>query len=352
MTHLVTGMAGFIGFHLARRLAERGDGVVGIDSINDYYDPALKLARLAELGIGSEAEAWGTEGRSSRYPGLSFLRLGLEDRSGMEKLFALRRFDAVCNLAAQAGVRYSIENPRAYVDSNVVGFLNVLECCRAAETPHLVFASSSSVYGLDGTRPFSVHEGANHPASIYAATKKADELMAHAYSHLYALPATGLRFFTVYGPWGRPDMAYYKFAEAIRSGKAIDVYNGGDMYRDFTYIDDIVEGLVRVMDKPPKPDAEWDPRMPDPASSSAPYRVYNIGNNNPVRLGDFIGALEAAIGKKAEKRNLPMQPGDLYATEADVSELERDFGWKPSTRVEEGLALFASWFDRYRAEAR
>ena len=352
MTHLVTGMAGFIGFHLARRLAERGDEVVGIDSINDYYDPRLKLARLAELGIGSEAEAWGTEIPSSRYPGLSFLRLGLEDRSGMEKLFALRRFDAVCNLAAQAGVRYSIENPRAYVDSNVVGFLNVLECCRAAETPHLVFASSSSVYGLDGTRPFSVHEGTNHPASIYAATKKADELMAHAYSHLYALPATGLRFFTVYGPWGRPDMAYYKFAEAIRSGKAIDVYNGGDMYRDFTYIDDIVEGLVRVMDKPPKADAGWDSLRPDPASSSAPYRVYNIGNNSPVRLGDFIGALEAAMGAKAEKRYLPMQPGDLYATEADVSELERDFGWKPSTRVEEGLAFFASWFDNYRVASR
>jgi UDP-glucuronate 4-epimerase len=344
MTYLVTGAAGFIGFYLSARLAERGDEVVCVDSINDYYDPSLKMARLAELGIGAEASEWGRPTSSSHYPSLSFVRVKLEDRAVIESLFASKRFDRVCNLAAQAGVRYSIENPRAYIDSNVVGFLNILECCRAAKTPYLVYASSSSVYGLNTSRPFSTHEGVNHPMSLYAATKKADELMAHTYSHLYGIPTTGLRFFTVYGPWGRPDMAYFKFAEAIRAGRPIDVYNGGDMLRDFTYIDDIVEGVMRVLDRVPGPDPSWDSERPDPASSSAPYRVYNLGNNRPVRLGDFISELERALGAVAEKRYLPMQPGDVYATEAEVSNLEREFGWRPNTTIREGLERFAEWY--------
>jgi len=349
MTYLVTGAAGFIGFHLARRLLERGDEVVGVDSINDYYDPRLKLARLAELGVGAEEAERGLEAPSSRYPAFRFRRASLEDRAAMEAIFAAHRFDRVCNLGAQAGVRYSLENPRAYVEANVVGFLNVLEGCRAARTPHLVYASSSSVYGIEAARPFSTGAAAAHPASLYAATKKADELMAHVYSHLYGLPTTGLRFFTVYGPWGRPDMAYFKFAQAILAGRPIDVYNGGDMLRDFTYIDDIVEGIARVLDgPPPAADPAWPVERADPASSSAPYRLYNIGNNRPVRLADFIAELERALGAKAEKRYLPMQPGDLYATEADVSGLERDFGWRPSTPVGEGLERFATWFRAWR----
>jgi UDP-glucuronate 4-epimerase len=349
---LVTGAAGFIGFHLCRVLAERGDEVLGLDIINDYYDVGLKYGRLAELGIGRGGVEQDREVPSSLHPSLSFLRMGIEDRRGMEALFSRRRFDVVCNLAAQAGVRYSIENPRAYVESNVTGFLEVLECCRAARTPHLVFASSSSVYGLDAARPFSSHAGAEHPASVYAATKKADEMLAHAYSHLYGIPTTGLRFFTVYGPWGRPDMAYFKFAQAILDGRPIDVYNGGDMYRDFTYVDDIVEGIVRVADRPPAADPGWDASKPDPASSSAPYRLYNIGNNRPVRLGDFIAALERLLGAQAVRRDLPMQPGDVYATAADVSDLERDFGWTPSTQIVEGLERFVSWLREYRAAMR
>jgi len=348
---LITGAAGFIGFHLARKMAERGDEVLGLDCINDYYDENLKFARLAELGIGEGARDPGREVQSSRFPGLSFVRAGIEDRRSMEGVFSHRSFDVVCNLAAQAGVRYSIENPRSYVESNVVGFLELLECCRAAATPHLVFASSSSVYGLDATRPFSPHSGAEHPASVYAATKKADEMLAHAYSHLFRIPVTGLRFFTVYGPWGRPDMAYYKFSEAILEGRPIDVNNGGDMYRDFTYIDDIVEGILRVADRPPSADPSWDPSRPDPASSSAPYRIYNIGNNRPVRLGDFVAELEKLLGARATKRYPPMPAGDVYATEADVSDLERDFGWAPSTPLGEGLDRFVSWFREYRGEA-
>jgi UDP-glucuronate 4-epimerase len=267
----------------------------------------------------------------------------------MERIFESRPFDRVCNLAAQAGVRYSISHPRSYVESNLVGFINILECCRQAQTPHLVYASSSSVYGLNQTRPFSVHDHADHPVSLYAATKKADELMAHAYSHLYGIPTTGLRFFTVYGPWGRPDMAYFKFARSIVSGEPIELYNGGDMLRDFTYIDDIVEGVVRVLDNPPAGDPGWDPAKPDPASSSAPFRIYNIGNNSPVRLADFVSALERALGAVAVKKYLPMQPGDVYATEADVDDLTRDFGWNPSTSIEKGLEKFAAWFKGYRA---
>jgi UDP-glucuronate 4-epimerase len=342
--HLVTGAAGFIGFHFSRSLLERGDEVVGVDSLNDYYDPALKMARLAELGIGAGAAKWGTENTSSRYPKLSFIRLALEKREGMEKLFASRHFDRVCNLAAQAGVRYSLVNPRAYIESNVSGFLNILECCREARTPHLVYASSSSVYGLDAAQPSSTHDRADHPMSMYAATKRANELMAHTYSHLYGLPTTGLRFFTVYGPWGRPDMAYYKFARAILAGQPIDVYNNGDMLRDFTYIDDVAEGILRIVDRIPTPDPSWDPRRDDPSVSSAPYKLYNLGNSTPERLLDFIAALESALGRVAEKRYLPMQNGDVQSTWADVSDLERDVGWRPRTSIQEGLRRFTEWY--------
>lgn len=345
MKILVTGAAGFIGFHLVRRLLERGDKVVGLDSINEYYDPVLKRSRLAELGIsGDTPYGHPTVGHGD----FSFYSLKLEDREGLQTLFSRHDFDRVVNLAAQAGVRYSIDHPYAYLDSNLTGFMNVLEACRAARIQHLVYASSSSVYGLNQTRPFSVRDHADHPVSLYAATKKANELMAHSYSHLYGIPTTGLRFFTVYGPWGRPDMAYFKFAEAITEGRSIDVYNGGDMYRDFTYIDDIVEGTLRITDRPPSGDPTWDAQAPDPSRSSAPYRVYNIGNNRPVRLGDFIDTLEKALGKTAEKRYLPMQPGDVYATEADVDDLEREFGWKPTTTIDRGLARFAAWFTAYR----
>ena len=344
MLHLVTGAAGFIGFHLARKLLERGDEVVGLDSLNEYYDPTLKMARLAELGVGSAASAWGVETSSNRYGNFAFLRLGLEDREGMERIFKSRRFDSVCNLAAQAGVRYSLVNPRAYVESNITGFLNVLECCRAAHTSHLVYASSSSVYGLNAVRPSSTHDRADHPMSMYAATKRANELMAHTYSHLYGLPTTGLRFFTVYGPWGRPDMAYFKFAKSILAGRPIDVYNHGDMLRDFTYIDDVVEGILRVIDRIPRADQSWDPRVADPSGSSAPYRLYNLGNNAPERLSDFIAVLESALGMKAVKTYLPMQRGDVQASCADVADLERDFGWKPHTRIEEGLGRFVKWY--------
>ncbi|MFI5369494.1 MAG: NAD-dependent epimerase [Spirochaetia bacterium] len=344
MLHLITGAAGFIGFHLARRLLDRGGEVVGLDCLNDYYDPALKMARLAELGIGAAAEEWGVETRSSRYEKLSFFRLALEDRAGMERLFAARRFDRVCNLAAQAGVRYSLVNPRAYVESNVAGFLNVLECCRETGISHLVYASSSSVYGLDAVQPSSTHDRADHPMSMYAATKRANELMAHTYSHLYGLPTTGLRFFTVYGPWGRPDMAYFKFARSILAGLPIDVYNNGDMLRDFTYVDDVVEGLVRVLDRIPMADQSWEPRRADPAGSRAPYKLYNLGNNAPEKLSDFISALESALGRKAVRRYLPMQQGDVQASCADVADLERDLGWKPRTKIGEGLDRFVKWY--------
>jgi len=333
MKILLTGVAGFIGSHLARRLLERGDSVVGIDSLNDYYDPALKTDRLALL---------------KPFPAFSFLKLDLDESGRLRELVVDGSFDRVVNLAAQAGVRYSIQNPAAYAQSNLTGFLNVLEACRAARTPHLVYASSSSVYGLNNTRPFTTHGPANHPSSLYAATKKANELMAHAYSHLYALSTTGLRFFTVYGPWGRPDMAYFKFAQAILDGRPIDVYNKGNMVRDFTYIADVVEGVVRAMDRPPSGDPLWDAAKPDPASSSAPYRLYNIGNNAPVRLDAFIDTIERLMGRKAVRNYLPMQPGDVYATEADVADLERDFGWKPTTGIEDGLARFAEWFLSYR----
>jgi UDP-glucuronate 4-epimerase len=349
--YCITGAAGFIGFHLTRALLSRGDEVVGVDSLNAYYDPALKMARLAELGIGPSAEIWGSETQSRRNERLTFLRLALEDQKGMERLFTSRRFDRVCNLAAQAGVRYSLINPRAYVESNLTGFINVLECCRSAQAPHLVYASSSSVYGLDAVIPFSTHGRADHPVSMYAATKRANELMAHTYSHLYGLPTTGLRFFTVYGPWGRPDMAYFKFAQSILAGQPIDVYNNGDMMRDFTYIDDVVEGILRAIDRIPRPDPSWDPKLGDPSASSAPYRLYNLGNSAPQKLSDFITALESAFGRKATKTLLPMQQGDMQSTCADVTDLDRDFNWRPRTKIDEGLRNFAEWYMAYTQPA-
>jgi UDP-glucuronate 4-epimerase len=344
---LVTGAAGFIGFHLCRRLATREGEIVGIDSISDYYDPALKYARLSELGISRADADSGRLKRSDKLPGFSFSRLALEDGVGMERLFSEQRFERVLHLAAQAGVRYSIENPRAYVDANIMGFLNVLEGCRARGVGHLVFASSSSVYGLSRHIPFSEHDQADHPVSFYAATKKSNEMMAHAYSHLYGIPSTGLRFFTVYGPWGRPDMAYYRFARAIAEGVPIDLFNSGDMIRDFTYIDDVVQGVAQVMDRPAAPDPGWNPERPDPAASSAPFRIYNIGNNSAEPLASLVSALERCLGRKARCRFLPMQPGDVYATRANVSDLERDFGWRPSTTLEDGVARFIEWFMIY-----
>ena len=329
---LVTGAAGFIGFHTSNKLLARGDTVVGLDNLNDYYDVNLKKARLALLEPQS---------------GFAFVKTDLADRPALEALFSEHHFDAVINLAAQAGVRYSIENPHAYIEANVVGFTNLLECCRHHETGHLVYASSSSVYGMNSTLPFSVHDNVDHPMSLYAATKKANELMAHTYSHLYALPTTGLRFFTVYGPWGRPDMALFLFTKAIMAGEPIKVFNRGEMQRDFTYIDDIVEGVVRVTDKTAAPNPEWDGASPDPGTSSAPYRLYNIGNNSPVMLLDYIAAVEKALGKKAEMELLPMQPGDVAATCADIDALENAVGYRPGTSVEVGVKNFVDWYQEY-----
>jgi UDP-glucuronate 4-epimerase len=331
---LVTGAAGFIGFHLAKALLDRGDEVVGLDNLNDYYDVSLKQARLARL-----------KGRS----GFRFVKLDLAEREGMADLFRRERFDRVVNLAAQAGVRYSLINPHAYVDSNMVGFMNVLEGCRHNEVEHLVYASSSSVYGANTRMPFSVHHNVDHPVSLYAASKKANELMAHTYAHLYRLPVTGLRFFTVYGPWGRPDMALFLFTRAILAGEPIDVFNHGRMRRDFTYVDDIVEGVVRTLDHTARPHPEWSGDAPDPGTSNAPYRLYNIGNNNPVELMQLIETLEKILGKKAEKILLPMQPGDVPATYADVEALSNDVGFSPSTPIEEGARRFIAWYrDFYR----
>ncbi len=332
MNILVTGAAGFIGYHLAERLLANGHVVTGLDNLNSYYDPKLKEARLALL---------------TRHGAFSFVRTDLSDESGMTALFRDRIFDRVVHLAAQAGVRYSIDHPLAYVNSNLTGFTHILEGCRHQQTPHLVYASSSSVYGLNRHLPFSVHQNVDHPVSLYAATKKANELMAHAYAHLYNLPTTGLRFFTVYGPWGRPDMAPFKFTKAILEGKPIDVYNHGDMERDFTYVDDIVEGIVRVMERIPAGNPAWASEHPDPASSSAPYRLYNIGNQTPVKLGYFIACIEKATGRKAVKNMLPMQPGDVTATWADVSDLARDVGFNPATPIEVGLQRFVDWYRHF-----
>jgi UDP-glucuronate 4-epimerase len=332
MKVLITGSAGFIGSALALRLLERGDEVIGIDNLNDYYDVELKRRRLA---------------RTLDHRGYTDVRAGIEDRAAIEQVFRQYRPQRVVNLAAQAGVRYSLENPHAYVDTNLVGFTNILEGCRHNGVEHLVYASSSSVYGSNTNMPFSVHDNVDHPVSLYAASKKANELMAHTYSHLYRIPSTGLRFFTVYGPWGRPDMALFLFTKNILAGKPIDVFNYGNHRRDFTYIDDIVEGVVRVLDRVPRPNPEWSGDNPDSATSTAPYQLYNIGNNNPVELMHYIEVLEECLGLKAEKNLLPLQPGDVPATYANVEDLVRDIGYKPDMSVEQGIAKFVAWYRDY-----
>ncbi len=344
---LVTGTAGFIGFHVALRLAREGYEVIGLDNINDYYDVDLKLGRLAESGFNTDEIEYGTFLVSSKFPNYRFIKLDLADTDGVLKLFGDVKFDTVCNLAAQAGVRYSLEDPYAYIDSNIHGFLNVLEAAVQFRVEHLVFASSSSVYGLNRKQPFSEHHPVEHPVSLYAATKKSNELMAHAYSHLFGVSITGLRFFTVYGPWGRPDMALFRFVKNILNDEPIEVYNYGDMERDFTYIDDVVEGVVRVLSKPAKPNAAFDPLSPDPAISSAAYRIYNIGNSQPVRLTEFIEAIEEVLGKKAKIELMPLQKGDVVSTYADVSDLINDFGYKPQTPVKEGIKKFVEWFKKF-----
>lgn len=331
MKILVTGTAGFIGFYLAKRLLEQEYEVVGLDNINDYYDVRLKYGRLAETGISENEIVYGKFVQSNNYPEYRFIKLNLEDRENLQKLFAKEKFDIVCNLAAQAGVRYSIENPYAYIDSNIVGFINILECCRHNPIKHLIYASSSSVYGLNAKVPFSEDDQVDSPVSLYAATKKANELMAHSYSHLYQIPTTGLRFFTVYGPWGRPDMAPMLFAKAISEGEPIMVFNHGDLSRDFTYIDDIVEGVIRVLEN--KPDNEEN------------YKIYNIGCSQPVKLVDFINAIEEALGKKAKLIMMPMQPGDVYQTYADTKKIETDFGYKPLISLKIGISKFIKWYD-------
>lgn len=333
-TILVTGAAGFIGFHVARRLLQNGRTVVGLDNMNAYYDPALKEARVREL---------------SKLPGFRFIKLDLADRAGMAALFAQHKFPHVVHLAAQAGVRYSLVNPHAYVDANLQGFVNILEGCRHHGCRHLLFASSSSVYGANTRLPFSVHDNVDHPISLYAATKKANELMAHSYSHLYRLPATGLRFFTVYGPWGRPDMAMFIFAAAIAEGKPIQLFNHGNMRRDFTYVDDVTEAVVRLVDRVPQPNSRWSGDAPDPATSAAPWRIYNIGNNRPVDVAYVVGLLEKELGRSAIKEMLPMQPGDVAETRADVDDLMRDVGFCPSTPIEDGVRRFVEWYRSYRS---
>lgn len=332
MRILVTGAAGFIGSTLSHRFLDRGDEVIGFDNFNDYYDPQLKRDRAARL---------------TPRAGFTMVEGNLEDRAAVERLFAEHRPERVVNLAAQAGVRYSIENPHAYIDSNIVGFMNILEGCRHNGVQHLAYASSSSVYGLNTSMPFSIHNNVDHPMSLYAASKKANELMAHTYSHLYGLPTTGLRFFTVYGPWGRPDMAMFLFTRAILEGRPINVFNHGQMQRDFTYVDDIVEGVVRVTDRIATPNPEWDGANPDPGTSSAPYRLYNIGNNNPVQLLHLIEVLEDKLGRKAQKNMMPLQDGDVPATYADVDDLMRDVGFKPATSIEDGVGRFVDWYREY-----
>ncbi|HAC66286.1 MAG TPA: capsular biosynthesis protein CpsI [Cyanothece sp. UBA12306] len=332
MKILVTGAAGFIGFHLSQKLLAKGNKIIGLDNLNDYYDVSLKKARLELLKKDNN---------------FSFYQLDLADQEGIEKLFQEHQFDIVVNLAAQAGVRYSLKNPHAYINSNIVGFTNILEGCRHSKVKHLVFASSSSVYGANTKIPFSVHDNVDHPISLYAASKKSNELMAHTYSHLYNLPTTGLRFFTVYGPWGRPDMALFLFTKAILSGEPINVFNHGKMRRDFTYIDDIIEGVIRVMDKVPEPNPNWSGENPDPGTSKAPYKIYNIGNNNPVELLHFIEVIESCLGIKAKKNMLPMQPGDVPINYANVDDLIQDVDFKPNTPIELGVQSFIDWYKNY-----
>jgi len=369
MKILVTGTAGFIGYHLAKKLLQRGDEVVGLDNINDYYDVNLKHARLAELGIdatlpqsheqvhGSNEEetTFGTANlfvensliNSTKYPSHKFIKANLEDSQTINKLFETEKFDAVCNLAAQAGVRYSIENPHAYIQSNVVGFMNILEACRNYGVKNLSYASSSSVYGLNQSQPFKTSDLTEHQVSLYAATKKSNEMMAHTYSHLYGICTTGIRFFTVYGPWGRPDMAPMLFTDAILNDRAIKVFNNGKMSRDFTYIDDIVDGIMNIIDNPAKANLEWDAKTPEISTSSAPYKLYNIGNNAPLPLMSFIEILEEALGKKAEKNFMPLQDGDVVSTYADVSQLINDFGYKPDTKLADGIGEFVKWYKNF-----
>lgn len=333
MKILVTGTAGFIGFHLTNKLLEQGMNVVGIDNINDYYSTDLKYARLQEAGISAESKNWNQKITSTKNPNYSFYRMNLEDREEINRLFETEKFDLVCNLAAQAGVRYSIENPLAYISSNIVGFANILEACRNNNINHLVYASSSSVYGNSEKMPLSTSDSVDNPISLYAATKKSNELMAHTYSHLYGIPTTGLRFFTVYGPWGRPDMAYFSFTKDILEGKTIRIFNQGELYRDFTYIDDIVKGIVQILHKTPE--------------NQPPYKVYNIGNSSPVKLIDFIETIEKTLGMEAKKEFCDMQPGDVYKTFADVSDLEKDFGYSPDTSLENGIGKFVKWYNSY-----
>lgn len=335
---LVTGAAGFIGFHLVKELLGRGDVVIGVDNINDYYDVNLKYARLEEVGIKTQLISYNSPVSSSAHIAYTFIQLDISDRERIKALFENYEFDAVCNLAAQAGVRYSIQNPHAYIDSNLVGFANILEGCRSQKVKHFVYASSSSVYGLNKKVPFSISDNVDYPISLYAATKKSNELMAHTYSHLYGFPSTGLRFFTVYGPWGRPDMAYFLFTKAILEGKTIKVFNNGDMSRDFTYISDIVEGIVKVIDNPPVSLSNIN------SLSAAPYQIYNIGNNAPVNLLRFIEIIEEKLGIIADKEMLPMQPGDVYTTYADVSNLIENLGYKPKTKLSEGIGAFVKWY--------
>jgi len=336
MKILITGTAGFIGFHLAKKLIERGDDVTGLDNINDYYDIRLKFGRLRETGIPEDLK-YNKIITSEKYKNYKFIKLNLEDKENLDKLFKKEKFDKICHLAAQAGVRYSLTNPQAYIDSNILGFINILECARHNPVKHLVYASSSSVYGMNVKQPFNTSDNVDHPISLYAATKKANELMAYTYSHLYNIPTLGLRFFTVYGPWGRPDMAYFLFTKSISDKKAIDVYNNGNLERDFTYIDDIIEGVIRVIDNPVKIEKE----------SKVNYRLYNIGNNTPVKLMDFINIIEKHLGKTAKKNFLPLQPGDVLSTYADITDLERDYGFRPKTSIDEGIKKFVDWYKEF-----
>jgi len=347
MKVLVTGTAGFIGFHQAKRLIGRGNEVIGLDVINDYYDIDLKYKRLENTGINRSEIKYGKLIKSTKHDNYSFIQLDLNDKEGIDRLFEEENFDRVCHLAAQAGVRYSLTNPEAYIQSNISGFLNILEACRHNKVEHLAYASSSSVYGANESLPFSTSDNIDHPISLYAASKKSNELMAHVYSHLFNIPTTGLRFFTVYGPWGRPDMALFIFTKAILEGKPIQVFNYGKMLRDFTYVDDIVEGITRVIDSPPKGNENWDGKNPDPSTSKAPYKVYNIGNNAPVRLMSFIEAIENKLGKTAEKEMLPLQAGDVPETYADVQDLITDLDYKPSTDIQTGIDSFIDWYLDY-----
>lgn len=344
---LITGTAGFIGFHLAKKFLDRGDQIVGLDSINEYYDIRVKHGRLIETGIDPEILVYNRLVQSTKYPEYKFIQLQLEDAENINKLFKVEKFDRVINLAAQAGVRYSLENPRAYIDSNIVGFGNILEACRHYQIEHLTYASSSSVYGLNESLPFSTQHNVDHPISLYAASKKSNELMAHTYSHLFGLPTTGLRFFTVYGPWGRPDMALFLFTKAILERQPIQVFNNGEMSRDFTYVDDIVKGIIKVSDNAPQGDDNWSGMYPNPAASKAPYKIYNIGNNSPVKLMDFISILEDSLGLEAIKEFKPMQAGDVPSTYANLDGLIKDMNYKPNTDLKYGVKQFVEWYKQF-----